>query len=415
MHDRAELTALNLLARLIAAHAGPAAPADVPASLPSLAIDEALWRGLLAEARRHKVEPLLAAALSAPGVELPASVEVRSALAADRRRVQITNLLLLDALAAVLAELHAAQIPALLLKGTALALTLYPTPALRPLGDIDLLVHPEHAGRAAAVLEQLGYAPVTAVFAEDPRARDTVAQGTGAEHGERSFVRRGRCPIVVDLHWRLLARAGVRRKMDPDWFWAQTTTIAVHAAPAHVFTPTAQLLHLCAHAWQHGRPTLRWSYDVALLLAQRTIDWELALAAAARFGLGLALQRTLAAVVQWWGVAPPPAVAAKVAALPTPVFARLLDRCATAGNWRGLIVLEGLAQRTPQAAARYWLQLLLPPHAYMRSAYAAQGRRELAACYAQRLGHGLLGLRGPRHLQQPVTTSPATAERGLAG
>ncbi len=43
------------------------------------------------------------------------------------------------------------------LKGTALACSVYPSPALRPRGDTDLLADPAHAGRIHAILKRHGF------------------------------------------------------------------------------------------------------------------------------------------------------------------------------------------------------------------------------------------------------------------
>ncbi|MFQ5344183.1 MAG: nucleotidyltransferase family protein, partial [Anaerolineae bacterium] len=45
----------------------------------------------------------------------------------------------------------------MLLKGAALANTLYPTPALRPLSDIDLLIPRQHLEPAVQAVKSLGY------------------------------------------------------------------------------------------------------------------------------------------------------------------------------------------------------------------------------------------------------------------
>ncbi len=45
----------------------------------------------------------------------------------------------------------------MLLKGAALALTVYPSFAARPMGDVDILVHPEEAQRAWQCLVDAGW------------------------------------------------------------------------------------------------------------------------------------------------------------------------------------------------------------------------------------------------------------------
>jgi hypothetical protein len=49
------------------------------------------------------------------------------------------------------------NISSLVLKGPALAWTVYPDPATRPFADIDLLVRPDQYMKARNILNQLGY------------------------------------------------------------------------------------------------------------------------------------------------------------------------------------------------------------------------------------------------------------------
>ena len=55
-----------------------------------------------------------------------------------------------------------ASVPVIVLKGAALATLVYPSPALRPMRDIDLLVHRRDLDRVEAVLHSLRDAPAGA-------------------------------------------------------------------------------------------------------------------------------------------------------------------------------------------------------------------------------------------------------------
>lgn len=71
------------------------------------------------------------------------------------------QLYLAHQLGQALAALNAAGVPVLLLKGAALAHTLYAHPAGRPFRDLDLLIRPGQTTAAFATLRQLGYTPTT--------------------------------------------------------------------------------------------------------------------------------------------------------------------------------------------------------------------------------------------------------------
>ena len=60
-------------------------------------------------------------------------------------------------LAEILEAFQRASIDAIVLKGAALAWTIYPSPALRPMSDVDLLVPPAAARTAQLLLRRLGF------------------------------------------------------------------------------------------------------------------------------------------------------------------------------------------------------------------------------------------------------------------
>jgi len=67
------------------------------------------------------------------------------------------NIRLYADLARALRALNQADVPVMVLKGAALAQTVYPRLSQRPMGDADLLVRPEDRDRARGALEAAGY------------------------------------------------------------------------------------------------------------------------------------------------------------------------------------------------------------------------------------------------------------------
>jgi len=135
--------------------------------------------------------------------------------------------------------MHAAGVEPILLKGWAIA-RLYPQPALRPYGDIDLFVRPQDYGVAKEVIE-----------------------------GEAA---RG---CWVDLH------AGIDELADSSTEDLFARSNLVGCGDEHVRVPGAEdhLALLAIHLLKHGawRPT--WLCDLGLLLESMTsdFDWDLCL------------------------------------------------------------------------------------------------------------------------------------------
>ena len=154
--------------------------------------DRQLWSDLPGEAEHHGVAPLLAPLLA----RLPVPEEVGrafGALVSRQRRAAGVREQCIDEL---LAGFAAAGIQAVLLKGAALAHLIYPGPALRPMADIDVLVDPADAERAAAVARRLGFS-----FAAQFDSRFTGRM----HHLPAATAPRSGFPISLELHLDAIA------------------------------------------------------------------------------------------------------------------------------------------------------------------------------------------------------------------
>jgi len=283
----------------------------------------------------------------------------------------------------LLDRLAVAGLPVIVLKGMALALTLYPDVALRPVGDIDLLIRHRDLPQARLLLLHSGYVPYP-----------ELAEGFQARFGsEETFLGHGTGPVPVDLHWHLVGRAYFRRHLPAAWFWQQIRTVTLGDRLVPLLAPTAQVLHLCLHlAAQHHGHRLLWTYDIACLLTRhgREIDWEEVIAAALAFHALHPLRVALGMVHQHWGVAPPEEAWQRLCQQRSPLGERV--SLAVAGRRRSgplLVLWDGL--NLPDWASRlcYWWWHLFPGTAYMRHRY---GPGPLWWAYLRRLGRTVLAL-----------------------
>jgi hypothetical protein len=118
-----------------------------------------LWSKLADEAEHHGVAPLTESMIRALSRKRPGAVpdDVRRAfvaLASRHRRAAIAREKCVDQLLAAFATVG---IPIIFLKGAALAHRIYPSPELRPMVDIDVLIDPADTERAVAITRGLGY------------------------------------------------------------------------------------------------------------------------------------------------------------------------------------------------------------------------------------------------------------------
>src|SRR5262249_14460239 len=110
------------------------------------------WQGILRKTERWGLASLVYTNLrqAAQAGHMPQPVAER--LRHFYRRDTVHNVVRRELLRATLLQFAAARIPVIVLKGAALATLVYPSPGLRPLGDIDLLVHRRDQERVEAVL-----------------------------------------------------------------------------------------------------------------------------------------------------------------------------------------------------------------------------------------------------------------------
>jgi hypothetical protein len=152
-----------------------------------------------------------------------------------------------EILAAALPALEKAGVAPVVLKGVALAETVYP-PAMRHCHDIDLLVSARDMGRAIDVLCALGFS------LEDsrPRARD----GTAALlHGDG---------LPIKLHTQL--SAGLRSPLQQAMV-ERGRDVAIEGAKARILNPVDTLFQICARAADgNAGQSVMWTVDATLLL-----------------------------------------------------------------------------------------------------------------------------------------------------
>jgi len=304
------------------------------------------------------------------------------------------NALLFRELECVLHSLAAQQITVILLKGAALAETVYGNIALRPMDDLDLLVRHEDARGALATLTALGY---TRMGPKEKRADAAI------EFEIEAVLRKpGPVNTQIEVHWGLLDSPYYQHRLPMTWFWETARPLRVGGAEGLMLGAEAQILHLCAHlVLGHHGEGLRWLHDVAEVLYydRGQLDWDALLAKAQECDLVLPLKQVLSQVVEGWAVPIPPLALARLSALqPSPEEIRVFNwlvsfdwdaqggRTAARHFWADLVTLPGWRQRL-----RYAWSILFPSAAYMRQRYRVSHDGLLPLYYPYRW---LIGLRG---------------------
>jgi hypothetical protein len=215
------------------------------------------WDRVLQLVARHRVDGLVHAALVAAGV--PAIVPV---LAVRAQRIAFRNGVLTDESVRLQAAFDAGQIPAMILKGSALAQLAYGLLTLKQARDIDVLVPADNVDAAMRKLEADGYRRIW------PRGRLNAAQ-------RRALVRYGKeveylhpgNNFRLELQWRLTENP----VLLPD-IGARSAAQTVRLPDGRTLRTLADedlFAYLCVHGALHSWSRLKWLADLNAMIAPR--------------------------------------------------------------------------------------------------------------------------------------------------
>lgn len=216
------------------------------------------WPRALRIMRRHRIEGLAYAALTAARAEVPPDVA-----ATLRRRAQDIardNLAAAAEGARLQALLDGAGIRVLHLKGMALAQLAYGSIALKFSQDIDILVLPKDAIAAIQTLERDGYRLMRPAPPLDARQLGLVLR-----YGREVALRDAATGRQVELRWQAVRSPSLLRGVDANSA-AQDVRVS-DAAQLRTLNDDDLFAYLCVHGAGHGWSRLQWLADLNAWLA----------------------------------------------------------------------------------------------------------------------------------------------------
>jgi hypothetical protein len=201
----------------------------------------------------------------------------------ERHRDAMLQVLALERhLVTLSAALEDAGVEMVLLKGSALAHTVYPDPAWRPFADLDFLVRGQDFQHACEVLAELGFNRGL----PEPRARFDERFGKAAELT-------GPSGLMVDLH-RTLVVGPFGLWIDLDELFTGTALFSVGGRSLRRLDDTSLFLHACLHASLGWWPPLLMPVrDVAQVASSGEVDWDLVAARTRRWRLGAVVRHAV--------------------------------------------------------------------------------------------------------------------------
>lgn len=169
----------------------------------------------------------------------------------------------------VLQTLVAQDILPVVFKGATFAYTLYPDPACRSMGDLDLWIGVDELPHAQAALEAIGYS-----VSHNPDRPTAFKELNGVE-----IQLIGQTPAgLVELHGGVFVGEWLRltARVDEAAVWERAARTVLLDQPARRLTPEDAILQLLVHVGinhQYSMAVLRSLIDMALLARAAPLDW----------------------------------------------------------------------------------------------------------------------------------------------
>ena len=290
---------------------------------------------------------------------------VRAPLLAQARNQALWELRHKALLMPLLRSMTIAGVRHTLMKGTALAYGVYPTPAIRARGDSDLLVAAEDLTTARTVLRTAGFScPVDDDAPPGARRQEpwALTAPDGTRHG-------------IDLHWRLSNNPAFAAVLGDAEALEEAVPLPALGLAARALAPASAVILATLHRAGHavapyfvedrivdGEDRLVWLWDIDLQLRAMTAgEIETLAARSVARGIGPLMAQTLERTRALFGTPLPDDLLARLSAGPEGPAMRFLARRTRLGR-----VLGNLASVPPRAMLPLLKSKALPPTAMLR-------------------------------------------------
>ena len=182
-------------------------------------------------------------------------------------------------LSRIISALNNNSIDAIMMKGVRLALDVYRDAVLRPIGDVDVLIHKENFDKTRQILAEIGYLPIGKF--------DFRLQYGSAFH----FVNK-KNNIWIDLQWKIVQREWDDSnqghfRFEVDRMWKDSVSIEGEHIRFKGFSVEDMLFHLCLHLEGHHYHQFILLCDIAetVRIHLNRLNWDALIQRAQKFNV----------------------------------------------------------------------------------------------------------------------------------
>ncbi len=225
------------------------------------------WDGFLNDAISHGIAPLVHKSMKDIFDKTSVPQEVRDKLADIYHGNLARNVYIRSELERILRVFNEKGIEVMLLKGAALAGTVYGDIGLRAMSDIDLLVRPECLDRVKEIMSDLAYVAESGARAEEWYKKNHFHLPP--------FIHKEK-PIIVEIHWNVTVDSP---GINVNEWWGRAREIKLGEASVLIPSPEDMVLHLCISIYHgnYNKAALRGLCDIihTIRYFSEKTDWKL--------------------------------------------------------------------------------------------------------------------------------------------
>jgi hypothetical protein len=341
------------------------------------------WSELLAILKIHWAIPLLYSKVVSLPPECRPPQTITDKMRQDFLVSCVGSLCMERQLQEIIEAFRLQNIQVLVLRGPALAFSLYPDAAMRPSSDLDLLVIPEQVVQARQTLESLGYTCLAKRFEV---ARDFFREECFVHQG----IHRNKFPVDLHwVHWELHPFFKGDEEVDIEDLFQRGWKVETPTLAFETLHPVDHLIHSAIHLVMIHKNEIRlsWIYDTALLAQHLRVpeDWKTLQERSVAWGARMPLEQCLKMAQAWTGFQIPKG-SDDFSAWPRPTE----DECTVWADtqryhWVTVLLKRSLAnpslllKRVPSL-----LRLLFPHPDMVRFCYPTSSKWLLPLSYARR-------------------------------
>ena len=349
------------------------------------------WTLILKQANKQGVSPLLYHCLKSFEGEL-VSAKVLGELKKNYYATLAKNMALYSELERVLDAFSRKGIEVILLKGAAFATTLYPDIGLRPMKDLDILIHKSNLEKTKKAVASLGYSL-------DPSLLSLIKKDLPVEeyyllhhpHLPPYYKKKGR--IFLEVHWALTSRT-MPFNIETSGLWERSVDAEISGRKTRILSPEDSLVYMCTHIARHRFSAGLREYHDLLMLTRRAVQWNQVADLACENNLKTPVYYALLYSKQLFKIKIPSECVNRLK--PSPVreilFKSLTDIdtsrvFANSESDAGLLIDLLLIDR-PVDQIRFLVGKILPPTPWMSIKYRAQmTKANMVFYYLRRIGY----------------------------